>query len=121
MTISAVLALIVTAGALLFVAQPYFRQPQQQAAARADAFAQERLELAEERDRALIALKEVEFDHRTGKISDADYRALIGPLRQRAVETLRALEPAVRTQSRSAQRPTRGVDEAEGERRSAAR
>ncbi len=54
----------------------------------------QRLELAEERDRALAALKELEFDHRTGKISDDDYRELVGPLRRRAAETLRALQPA---------------------------
>ena len=52
-----------------------------------------RLALAEERDRALAALKELEFDHRTGKISDDDYRELIGPLRLRVAEALRALEP----------------------------
>jgi hypothetical protein len=52
-----------------------------------------RLELAEERDRALAALKELEVDHRTGKVSDADYRALIGPLRREAAAALRALEP----------------------------
>ena len=51
------------------------------------------LELVEERDRALAALKELEFDHRTGKISDEDYRELIGPLRLRVAEALRALEP----------------------------
>jgi hypothetical protein len=51
------------------------------------------LELAEERDRTLAALKELEFDHRTGKVSDEDYRELIGPLRRRAVEVLRSLEP----------------------------
>jgi hypothetical protein len=51
------------------------------------------LELAEERDRALAALKELGFDHRTGKVSDEDYRELVGPLRRRAAETLRALEP----------------------------
>ena len=51
------------------------------------------LALAEERDRALAALKELEFDHRTGKVSDEDYRRLVGPLRLRAAETLRALEP----------------------------
>jgi cytochrome c-type biogenesis protein CcmF len=53
-----------------------------------------RLEQAEERDRTLAALKELEFDHRTGKLSDRDYRELVGPLRQRAVAALRALEPA---------------------------
>ncbi len=41
----------------------------------------------------LAALKELEFDHRTGKISDEDYRELIGPLRLRVAEALRALEP----------------------------
>ena len=43
-------------------------------------------------DRALGALKELEFDHRTGKISDEDYRELIGPLRLRVAEALRALD-----------------------------
>jgi hypothetical protein len=51
------------------------------------------LELAEERDRALAALKELEFDHRTGKVSDEDYRELVGPLRRRAAAALRTLEP----------------------------
>ena len=44
------------------------------------------------RDRALAALKELEFDHRTGKIDDIDYRALVGPLRRDAAAALRALD-----------------------------
>ena len=40
----------------------------------------------------LAALKELEFDHRTGKISDADYRAEVGELRLAAAEALRALD-----------------------------
>jgi hypothetical protein len=51
-----------------------------------------RLELAEERDRTLAALKELEFDHRTGKVSDEDYRDLVGPLRHRVAAVLRALD-----------------------------
>ena len=51
------------------------------------------LALAEERDRALQALRELEFDHRTGKVSDEDYRSLVGPLRRSAAEALRALDP----------------------------
>jgi hypothetical protein len=51
-----------------------------------------RLALFEERDRALAALKELEFDHRTGKIGDEDYRELVGPLRRAAAEALRALD-----------------------------
>ena len=46
----------------------------------------------EERDRALAALKEIEFDHRTGKIDDVDYRQLVGPLRRAAAEALQELD-----------------------------
>jgi hypothetical protein len=80
---------------VLLVARPFLRNPQPEND-RLDEPAereQEQVALAEERDRALAALKELEFDHRTGKVSDEDYRAQIGPLRRRAAEALRALEP----------------------------
>jgi hypothetical protein len=51
-----------------------------------------RLALAEERDRALGALKELEADHRAGRINDEDYRASIGPLRREAAEALRSID-----------------------------
>jgi hypothetical protein len=51
-----------------------------------------RLALIDERDRALAALKELEFDHRAGKIDDEDYRALVGPLRRAAADALQALD-----------------------------
>src|SRR5262245_28049827 len=51
-----------------------------------------RLQLLDERDRALAALKELEFDHRTGKIGDEDYRELVGPLRRAAAQALRSLD-----------------------------
>jgi hypothetical protein len=81
--------------AVLFVARPFLREPAP-ATDRLDEpgeLERRRLELAEERDRALAALKELEFDHRTGKVSDDDYRSQVGPLRRRAAEALRALEP----------------------------
>jgi hypothetical protein len=91
LVLGAVLALLVVA----YVARPFVREPAP-ASDRLDELGeleQRRLELVEERDRALAALKELEFDHRTGKVSDDDYSALVGPLRRRAAETLRALEP----------------------------
>jgi hypothetical protein len=81
--------------AVLYVARPFLREP----APASDVLDEpgelerRRLELVEERDRALLALKELEFDHRTGKTTDADYRALVGPLRRRAADALQALEP----------------------------
>jgi hypothetical protein len=88
-----VLAALV-AGAAAFVALPFLRQPRR---TRTDGRRSElpaRVPLLERRDRALAALEELEFDHRTGKISAADYQALLGPLRREAIEALRLLESA---------------------------
>jgi hypothetical protein len=90
LAVAAMLAVVI----VVFVARPFLRDPSP-TSDRLDELAPEarqRLALAEERDRALAALKELEFDHRTGKISDEDYRAQVGPLRRRAAEALRALE-----------------------------
>ena len=96
LSLGVVLAIV----AVLIVALPFLRRPGLSAAedrlGEPDELERRRLELAEERDRALAALKELEFDHRTGKISDEDYRELVGPLRRRAAEALRALEPAAK-------------------------
>ena len=103
LVLGAVLAVLV----VVSVARPFLRDP----APASDALDQRgelearRLELVEERDRALVTLKELEFDHRTGKVSDEDYRRLVGPLRRRAAEALRALEPrAEATHERVARR-----------------
>jgi hypothetical protein len=95
MTLALVLGAILAVAAVVAVARPFLREP----APASDDLGElgeldrRRLTLAEERDRALYALKELEFDHRTGKISDDDYRQLVGPLRRAAAEALRALEP----------------------------
>ena len=80
---------------VVFAARAFVREPSARGDDRLDALdpaGQRRLTALEERDRALAALKELEFDHRTGKIADDDYRALVGPLRRRAAEAVRALE-----------------------------
>ena len=86
-----VIGAILAVGAILLVALPFLRDPApaDDALLRPD---DERLRLVEERDRALAALKELEFDHRTGKIADGDYRDLVTPLRQEAAAALRALD-----------------------------
>jgi hypothetical protein len=94
-TLALALAAAFAVLAVVFVARPFLREPRP-ATDRLDEPGVEerrRLELAEQRDRALAALKELEFDHRTGKVSDTDYRAQLGPLRRRAAEALRSLEP----------------------------
>ena len=91
-----VVAVVLAVTCVVIVAWPYLREP----AARDDRLdapgprERRRLDLAEQRDRALAALKELEFDHRTGKVSDEDYREQVGPLRREAAEALRSLETA---------------------------
>ncbi len=82
------------AAAVVLVALPFLREPKpDDDRLDAPSAGEARLlELADERDRALAALKELEFDHRTGKIADDDYRQLLSPLRQAAASALRALD-----------------------------
>jgi hypothetical protein len=94
-TFALVLGVLLAVACVVAVALPFLREPGavDDRLDEPDALERRRLELAEERDRALADLKELEFDHRTGKIPDEDYRALVGPLRARAAAALRALEP----------------------------
>jgi hypothetical protein len=89
------LAALLAVVCVVAVALPFLREPEalDDRLEAPDELERRRLELAEERDRVLADLKELEFDHRTGKVSDDDYRALIGPLRSRAASALRALGP----------------------------
>ena len=96
MTFALVLAALLAVACVLLVALPFLREPAQppgaDVLAEPDEAARRRLELAESRDRALGALKELEQDHRAGRLSDEDYRALVGPLRREAAEALKALD-----------------------------
>ena len=106
-TLALALGAALALAAVLAVARPFLQEP----APASDALAEptelerRRLTLAEERDRALAALKELEFDHRTGKVSDEDYRRLVGPLRRSAADALRALEPRAEARHVHAARP----------------
>jgi hypothetical protein len=84
----ALAAVIVVLVALPFLREPVTEDDRLDAPTEAE---EARLSLVEERDRALAALKELEFDHRTGKITDEDYRRELVPLRQSAAAALRAL------------------------------
>ncbi len=95
MTVALLLGALLAAACVVFVALPYLREPvaERDELDELGELERRRLELAEIRDRALGALKELELDHRTGKVSDEDYRASVGPLRREAADALRALEP----------------------------
>jgi hypothetical protein len=86
---SLVILLLLLAGVAVYVGAPIVR-PSHTDEAQDDAS----LALREQRDRAFTALRELEFDHRTGKITDADYAILHAGLRHDAAAALQALAAA---------------------------
>jgi transposase len=107
MTLALVFAALLAVACVAAVALPFLREPEakEDALNVPDEATRRRLALVEERDRALAALRELELDHRTGKVSDEDYRALHASLRRQAATALAALEaktPATDTFSRTA-------------------
>jgi hypothetical protein len=94
LTTTLVLAALLAIACVVIVALPFLKEPEPEtdSLSAPDEPEQRRLELLEARDRALSALRELEFDHRTGTISDEDYRTLVGRLRREAAAALKALE-----------------------------
>jgi hypothetical protein len=89
-----VLGAALAVAGVVVVALPFLREPAPATDSLhlLDADERRRLAAEEARDRALAALKELEADHRAGRVSDADYRGVVGALRRDAAEALRALD-----------------------------
>jgi hypothetical protein len=88
---AAVVAVVVIA-AVLLVAWPFLspeRGEPEQALSERDRW---RLELLEQRDTAYAELRDLEQDHRTSKVSDADYETERRRLRSEAAGALRGLD-----------------------------
>ena len=93
MTLGLLLAATLAVACVVVVALPFLREPEPESDVldELDEDERRRLALLEERDRALGALKELEFEHRTGTVSDDDYRAQVGALRRDAAAAIQAL------------------------------
>lgn len=83
-----ILVILVLALVVWIVGQPL----RQGARATASAAGIERAGLEAARDAKYLELRELELDHRTGKLSDEDFRSLDRQLRGEAVEILRRLD-----------------------------
>ena len=94
MTLALLLAAALVVVCVVAVALPFIREPEPESDELDELDEDERcrLELLEERDRALGALRELEFEHRTGTVSDEDYRAQVGRLRRNVAAALQALD-----------------------------
>ncbi len=80
-----VLAAILGAIALVFVLIPLYRPARPSAEERPESPADA---LRREKESVYLAIREVEFDYRTGKISDDDYAALLARYRAKAIDLL---------------------------------
>ena len=52
----------------------------------------ERIRLEDQKDRVLTTIRDLDFEHALGKLSDADYNALRSQSEQEALEVINALD-----------------------------
>jgi hypothetical protein len=83
------IVLAILAAVVVFVTVPLRRRP---TLAQSGVEASELAELEAAREAKYRELRDAELDHRTGKLSDADYDALDRSLRGEAIEILRRLD-----------------------------
>src|SRR5260221_6499776 len=89
------LGIVVALVAVLLVLEPLLRAGRGPAAAPTPLFADSDDEddpLLARRDRALAALKEIDFDRATGKLADDDYELLKAQFTAEALEALKAVD-----------------------------
>lgn len=87
-----ILGTLLALAALAFVLHPLFFPPAQPSSSSAPAIAASRP--TREKDLAVAALREIEFDRATGKLSDADYADLKRRYTERAIAAMRREEGA---------------------------
>ncbi len=84
-----VLAAILAAIALVFILLPLVRPATPRDAERPESPGDQ---LRQEKESVYLAIREVEFDHRTGKVSDEDHAALTARYRARAIDLLKQID-----------------------------
>jgi hypothetical protein len=87
--VAIVIGLIVAIAAVLLVLDPILRPPRSDAPAEVEPGDDPK---EQKKELALAALKEIEFDRATGKLSDGDYETMLARYTKEAVEALRAAE-----------------------------
>lgn len=84
------LCLLIAVGVMIYVGRPLFTQ---QGAVAATARRKGRhAVLTEQRDALYAAIRELDFDHRMGKVDDTDYQRMRGDYTQQAVALLKEID-----------------------------
>ena len=91
--IGALCAVVLAGAAVVWILAPLFRADAAQEE-RASRLLSNLSDLQSEREMALSALRDLEDDRATGKVSDVDYEALKARFTERAVEVLKKLDEA---------------------------
>lgn len=87
-----IVTLLLLVAVLAFVGYPLLQSPAAAPDDRIAPVAEQRAQLLAERENAVSALKDMEFEHGIGNLSDADYESLRSAQRHKAVAILGELE-----------------------------
>ena len=99
---AAIAVALLVGAAVVAVAWPFLSPDRGRPEDRLSEADRTRIDLLERRDAAYAALRDLEQDHRTGKVSDIDYADERGRLREEAAAALRGLDQLDSEQKRSA-------------------
>lgn len=86
------IAVLLGIGALILVGYPLFKRKLEPEGPFEDFVDDERQKLVSEKESALLALKELDFDYQTGKLDDEDYHHLRDRYRAKALTLLKEID-----------------------------
>ena len=107
--------ILIAAGVLLFVFTPLFDTRDTNTIAQISRREARRRELIEQRDMVYEAIRELDFDHRMGKVEEDDYRQTRARYTAQAVELIKSLDKASSQPDRPAPEPQGIADQIESE------
>ena len=108
--------ILIAAGILLFIFTPLFDPRDTSTINQISRREARRRELIEQRDMVYEAIRELDFDHRMGKVEEDDYRQTRARYTAQAVELIKSLDKAAeRTDRPAASKPPGISDQIEKE------
>lgn len=107
--------ILIAAGILLFIFTPLFDPRDAKTINQISRREARRRELIEQRDMVYEAIRELDFDHRMGKVEEDDYRQTRARYTAQAVELIKSLDKAAERTDQPAPKPQGISDQIEKE------